>query len=59
MNLVWLALVAIAPIAIGATMAALSMRYISVSAIDGMTRHRGTPWIVQLRWRHCRQTAAG
>ena len=38
MNLVWLALVAIAPIAIGSTMAALSMRYISVSAIDGMTR---------------------
>ena len=38
MNTVWLAVVAIFPIALGATMAALSMRHISVSAIDGMTR---------------------
>jgi ATP synthase F0 subunit c len=35
---VLLALVAIAPIAIGAVAAAVAMRYISVSAIEGMTR---------------------
>ncbi|TLM78534.1 MAG: ATP synthase F0 subunit C [Actinobacteria bacterium] len=38
MNTVLLALVAITPIAIGAFVAALSMRAISVSAIEGMTR---------------------
>jgi F-type H+-transporting ATPase subunit c len=38
MNPVWMALVAILPIAIGAFSAALAMRYVSVSAIEGMTR---------------------
>lgn len=38
MNVVLLALVAITPIAVGATAAAFAMRYISVSAIEGMTR---------------------
>lgn len=33
-----MALVAIVPIVIGAIFAAMSMRHISVSAIDGMTR---------------------
>jgi F-type H+-transporting ATPase subunit c len=35
---VLLALVAITPIAVGAIAAAFAMRYISVSAIEGMTR---------------------
>jgi F-type H+-transporting ATPase subunit c len=30
--------VAVAPIVVGATMAALAMRHISVAALDGMTR---------------------
>jgi F-type H+-transporting ATPase subunit c len=38
MNQVWLALIAVLPIAIGATFASLAMRYVSTSAIDGMTR---------------------
>jgi F-type H+-transporting ATPase subunit c len=38
MNIVFLALVAVTPIIIGAAMAAWAMRMISVSAIDGMTR---------------------
>ena len=38
MNTVLLALVAITPIAVGAVAAAFAMRYISVSAIEGMTR---------------------
>ena len=38
MNNVLLALVAILPIAIGALAASFAMRYISMSAIDGMTR---------------------
>ena len=33
-----MALVAVLPIVVGATFAAISMRHISVSAIDGMTR---------------------
>jgi F-type H+-transporting ATPase subunit c len=37
-NVVLLALVAIAPVAIGAIAAAVAMRYVSVSAIEGMTR---------------------
>lgn len=37
-EVVLLALVAIAPIVVGATVAAFAMRYISVSAIEGMTR---------------------
>ncbi|MDH4140573.1 MAG: ATP synthase F0 subunit C [Coriobacteriia bacterium] len=37
-ELTTMALVAIVPIAIGAAFAALAMRQISVSAIDGMTR---------------------
>jgi F0F1-type ATP synthase membrane subunit c/vacuolar-type H+-ATPase subunit K len=38
MNPVYMGIVAIVPIAAGAIVAALSMRAISVSAIDGMTR---------------------
>jgi len=38
MTITWLALFTTIPIAIGATVAALSMRGISVSAIEGMTR---------------------
>lgn len=38
MNTVLLAVVAVAPIAIGAVAAAFAMRHISVSAIEGMTR---------------------
>lgn len=38
MNPIYLALISITPIAAGAVVAALSMRKISVSAIDGMTR---------------------
>ena len=38
MNPVYMGIVAIVPIAAGAIVAALSMRQISVSAIDGMTR---------------------
>jgi ATP synthase F0 subunit c len=38
MNPVYLGIVAIVPVAAGAVVAALSMRQISVSAIDGMTR---------------------
>jgi F-type H+-transporting ATPase subunit c len=38
MNAVLLALVAVTPIAVGAIAAAIAMRYISVSAIEGMTR---------------------
>ena len=38
MNGVYLGLIAIIPIAIGATVASVAMRYISVSAIEGMTR---------------------
>ena len=38
MNEVWLALIAVLPIAIGAAFASLAMRYVSTSAIDGMTR---------------------
>lgn len=34
----FMALIAIVPIAVGAVFAAISMRNISVSAIDGMTR---------------------
>jgi F-type H+-transporting ATPase subunit c len=37
-NEVWLALIAVLPIAIGATFASLAMRYVSTSAIEGMTR---------------------
>lgn len=38
MNMVLLALVTTIPIGVGATVAALAMRGISVSAIEGMTR---------------------
>jgi ATP synthase F0 subunit c len=38
MNEVWLALIAVLPIAVGATFASLAMRYVSTTAIDGMTR---------------------
>lgn len=38
MNTIYLALISITPITAGAVVAALSMRKISVSAIDGMTR---------------------
>jgi len=38
METVWLALVAILPIVIGASFASFAMRYVSTSAIDGMTR---------------------
>jgi len=38
MSPVYMGLIAIAPIAAGAVVAALAMRQISVSAIDGMTR---------------------
>jgi len=38
MNEVWLALIAVLPIAVGAAFASLAMRYVSTSAIDGMTR---------------------
>lgn len=38
MNTVWLALIAVLPIVIGAAAAAISMRYISTAALDGMTR---------------------
>lgn len=37
-DLTFMALIAIVPIAVGAVFAAISMRNISVSAIDGMTR---------------------
>ena len=37
-NTVMLALVAVLPIAIGAAFASLAMRYVSTSAIEGMTR---------------------
>jgi F-type H+-transporting ATPase subunit c len=37
-NVVLLAIVAIAPVAIGAVAAAIAMRGVSVSAIEGMTR---------------------
>ena len=38
MNPVYIALIAIIPIAIGAFAASFAMRYISTTAIDGMTR---------------------
>lgn len=38
MSIVLMGLVAVVPVAIGATASALSMRHISVSAIEGMTR---------------------
>jgi F-type H+-transporting ATPase subunit c len=38
MNTVLIALVAIVPIAIGAAASSFAMRYISTSAIEGMTR---------------------
>lgn len=38
MNGVLLAMITVVPIGVGATVAALSMRKISVSAIEGMTR---------------------
>jgi F-type H+-transporting ATPase subunit c len=38
MENVWLALVAITPIAMGALTASFAMRYVSTSAIEGMTR---------------------
>ena len=38
MNSVLLALVAVAPIVFGAVFASLAMRYVSTSAIEGMTR---------------------
>jgi F-type H+-transporting ATPase subunit c len=38
MNQVFLALVAVAPIGIGATASAFAMRHVSTSAIEGMTR---------------------
>jgi F-type H+-transporting ATPase subunit c len=38
MNTAALALVAILPIAVGAAFASLAMRYVSTSAIEGMTR---------------------
>lgn len=38
MNPVYLGIIAIVPVAAGAVVAALSMRGISVSAIEGMTR---------------------
>jgi F-type H+-transporting ATPase subunit c len=38
MNTIYMGLVSIAPITAGAIVAALSMRKISVSAVDGMTR---------------------
>jgi F-type H+-transporting ATPase subunit c len=38
MNSVLMGLVAVLPIAVGAASAAFAMRYISTSAIDGMTR---------------------
>jgi F-type H+-transporting ATPase subunit c len=37
-NVVLLAIVAIAPVAIGAVAAAIAMRGVSISAIEGMTR---------------------
>ena len=37
-SLALLALVAVMPVAIGAAAASIAMRYISVSAIEGMTR---------------------
>ena len=38
MNTVFLALVAVVPIAVGAAFASLAMRYVSTAAIEGMTR---------------------
>jgi ATP synthase F0 subunit c len=38
MNQVWLAVIAVMPIIVGAAFASLAMRYVSTSAIDGMTR---------------------
>jgi F-type H+-transporting ATPase subunit c len=38
MNSIYMAIVAIVPIVAGAVTAALVMRYISVTALDGMTR---------------------
>jgi len=38
MNTVLLALVAVLPIVVGASFAAMAMRYVSTSAIEGMTR---------------------
>jgi len=38
MNPVFMAMVAVVPIAAGAVAAAFAMRHISVTAIDGMTR---------------------
>lgn len=38
MNTVLMALVAVLPIAVGAASAAFAMRYVSTSALDGMTR---------------------
>ena len=38
MNEVWLAIIAVLPIIVGAAFASLAMRYVSTSAIDGMTR---------------------
>jgi ATP synthase F0 subunit c len=38
MNEVWLAVIAVMPIIVGAAFASLAMRYVSTSAIDGMTR---------------------
>ena len=38
MNAVFLALVAVLPIAVGAVFASLAMRYVSTAAIEGMTR---------------------
>jgi ATP synthase F0 subunit c len=38
MNEVWLAVIAVMPIIVGAAFASLARRYVSTSAIDGMTR---------------------
>jgi F-type H+-transporting ATPase subunit c len=38
LNMVLLAMVAVVPIAVGAACASMAMRYVSTSAIDGMTR---------------------
>ena len=38
MNIVFLALVAVIPISVGAAFASLAMRWVSTSAIEGMTR---------------------
>ena len=38
LNMVLLAMVAVVPIAVGAAFASMAMRFVSTSAIDGMTR---------------------